>query len=49
MVLQIALSFLLYNKAGLQVLRHVGWIIWAVSGTTTGVIKMSVSNKPEKR
>lgn len=31
MVLQIALSFFLYNKAGLQILGHVGWIIWAVS------------------
>jgi protein-S-isoprenylcysteine O-methyltransferase Ste14 len=31
MVLQIVLSFFLYNKSGLQVLRHVGWIILAVS------------------
>ena len=31
MVLQIVLSFFLYNKDGLQVLRHVGWIILTVS------------------
>ena len=27
MVSQIILSFSLYNKTGLQVLRHIGWIV----------------------
>jgi protein-S-isoprenylcysteine O-methyltransferase Ste14 len=31
-VLQIILCFLLYNEAGLEVLRYVGWAILAVSG-----------------
>ena len=30
-VLQIILSFFLYNRAGLPILRHVGWITMAVS------------------
>lgn len=31
MVSQIILSFFLYNKDGLQVLRYIGWIVWAFS------------------
>lgn len=30
-VLQIILSFFLYNRTGLSILRHVGWITMAVS------------------
>lgn len=29
-VLQTILSFLLYNQAGIPVLRYIGWMIWAV-------------------
>ena len=36
-VLQIILSFFLYNQAGLQTLRHVGWITSAVSGVFGGM------------